>query len=507
MYVCMYGMDHYYTYVIKNSSHTKCISLSIIILHSAPHIKLWGEANYEILGRNSIPKNFRMLTQSFYLFRMSQRATNSSSSQRYKEKLLALENDPDVDMFVTQKRSSTSQVPSNQKKAKAKPTGLKRAPFWFGYQAMNWTNRGKGLPMDTHTSVATLVKNGMREKEAKECQSAISSFPFVVQEEWPNSREDGKEGQHFNLTQIPSDVEVDKFGFAFDYQIAILFELGKTEWEKYTVMILVETRLKEMNIELGDVIGEPIALMCYHKSTKWSGVIKLHLKTPEIDGVGLLQGLRSFILKLDEDKLKRGKVCKTYDALALNNLLSVKITSETLEFKEWYELFEKIVEESFHRGTEYEITNVQKKKKNVFAWVVASSPEQAQRMKKHQITFNHEVLEGKLADRSHASKDDIARKNALILIAKNLNKAKSIEEIEKNIESHMGPKNAVNFFFKKDDKTANISGHVTSSASMQWCTKPFPRKQQNFLENMLSSPHILEALMEPTLQTQLNLLG
>lgn len=272
-------------------------------------------------------------------------------------------------------------------------------------------------------------------------------------------------------------------------------------------MVLVETRLKEMHIELGDVIGEPIALMCYHKSTKWSGVIKLHLKTPEIDGVGLLQGLRPFILKFDEDKFKRGKVCKTYDALALNNLLSVKITSETLEFKEWYELFEKIVEESFHRGTEYEITNVQKKNENVFAWVVASSSEQAQKMKEHQITFNHEVLEGKLAGHSYASKDDIARKNALILIAKNLNKAKSIEKIEKSIELHMGQKNVVNFFLKKMIKMANISDHVTSSVSMQWCTKYFPKKQQNSLENMLSSPHTQGALMELTLQMQLNLPG
>ena len=170
-------------------------------------------------------------------------------------------------MFVTQKRSSSSQITANQKKAKGKPnSGLKRPPFWLGFQAMNWTNRGKGLPMDSHAPVATLVKNGMREKEARECQSIVSSFPFVIQEEWPNSREDGKEGQHFNLTQIPSDVEVDKFGFSFDYQIAIFFEMGENDWEKYTVMPLVESRLKEMNIELGDTIGEPIALMCYHKT-------------------------------------------------------------------------------------------------------------------------------------------------------------------------------------------------------------------------------------------------
>ena len=302
------------------------------------------------------------------MYRMSQRTANQSSSQRYKDKLLALENDPDIEMFTTQKRaSSSSQGTLNQKKAKGKSNlGLKRPPFWLGYQAMNLTNRGKGLPMDNHSSIAMLVKNGMREKEAKECQSTVNSFPFVIQEEWPNSREDGKEGQHFNLTQIPSDVEVDKFGFSLDYQIAILFEMGEQEWGKDIIKPLVEARLKEMGIELGDIIGEPIALMCYHKSTLGSGVIKLHLRKPEIDGVGLLQGLRPFILKLDEGKNKRGKICKTYDSLALNNLLSVKITSEGLASKEWYEMFEKIVEESFLRGTEYEITNIQKKERESF---------------------------------------------------------------------------------------------------------------------------------------------
>ena len=63
------------------------------------------------------------------------------------------------------------------------------------------------------------------------------------------------------------------------------------------VMYLVESRLKEMNIKLGDIIGKPIALMCYHKSTKYSGVIKIYLKMPEIDGLGLLKG-GTFILPL-----------------------------------------------------------------------------------------------------------------------------------------------------------------------------------------------------------------
>ena len=207
-------------YTIYSSSLTR---------HPTPQANSWMDIYY-VKGKS---KNTRSLTRNFVFIRMSQRITNSSSSQKYKDRLLALENDPDIDMFVTQKRTSSSQATLTQKKAKGKQNaGFTRPPFWLGFQALNWTNRGKGLPKDNHTPIATLVKNGMREKEARECQSTTPSYPFVIQEEWPTSREDGKNGQHFNLTQIPSDVEVDKFGFSLDYQIAILFEMGESEWKK-----------------------------------------------------------------------------------------------------------------------------------------------------------------------------------------------------------------------------------------------------------------------------------
>ena len=70
--------------------------------------------------------------------------------------------------------------------------------------------------------------------------------------------------------------------------------MDENDWENDVVMPLVESRLKERDIELGDIIGEPIVLMCYHKSTKWSGIIKLHLKTSDIDEMGFLQELRPF---------------------------------------------------------------------------------------------------------------------------------------------------------------------------------------------------------------------
>ena len=48
--------------------------------------------------------------------------------------------------------------------------------------------------------------------------------------------------------------------------------------------------------------------------------------------------------------------------LALNNLLSVKISRDTLIRNDWYNIFEEIVIEGFDRKYEYKITKIQKKK-------------------------------------------------------------------------------------------------------------------------------------------------
>ena len=116
--------------------------------------------------------------------------------------------------------------------------------------------------------------------------------------------------------------------FTFDYQIAISFEIGDLKLLKKAILEKVKERLNKMKIEVRELIGEPIAVLCFHKSSTWSGVVKIHLKNPKKDGTTLLQGSRAFIFTLDENVARRGKVCKSYDALALNNLLSVKIVSE-----------------------------------------------------------------------------------------------------------------------------------------------------------------------------------
>jgi hypothetical protein len=57
----------------------------------------------------------------------------------------------------------------------------------------------------------------MKKKMTREYQSTTPSFPSVIQEELPNSKNDSKNGIHFNLTQISLDVDVNKFGFSLDY--------------------------------------------------------------------------------------------------------------------------------------------------------------------------------------------------------------------------------------------------------------------------------------------------
>ena len=63
----------------------------------------------------------------------------------------------------------------------------------------------------------------------------------------------------------------------------------------------------------------------------------------------------------------------------------------------------------------------------------------------------NEIMEAKFTTRDKLTEDDKAKKNALILIIRNLNKVKSTEEIEYEIKKHMGEKNVINIFFKMEN--------------------------------------------------------
>ena len=258
---------------------------------------------------------------------------------------------------------------------------------------MNAIACDNGEPLEPTLSVSELVKFGMIHEEALEHLAAVPSFPYVPQEAWPSKRADGKEGGHFNLTQIPFDIETDENGFALDYQVAITFELCERTLLRDGIYAKTKERLKAMNIHLGEILCEHIAVLCFHGSKRWSGTIKLHLKNPIKDANDLLYGNRSFILKLDNITYCRGKVFKSFDSIAIASLLSVKISSPTLKGKKWFLLHEEIVKDSFKRGYEFEITNVQKNDEAKFAWIKTPSPEQAKKVKTYKISFFNEILE------------------------------------------------------------------------------------------------------------------
>lgn len=135
--------------------------------------------------------------------------------------------------------------------------------------------------------MSELIRMGMSDKEALECQNAKVSFPYVKQKLWSNKR-DNKEGQNFHITQIPFDVETND-RFAMDYHIALFFDLEEMVILREEALEKITKRLEEMKILLGDEIIEPIAIMCTHGGKQWSGHAKIHLKNVQEDGVKLLQ--------------------------------------------------------------------------------------------------------------------------------------------------------------------------------------------------------------------------
>jgi hypothetical protein len=263
-----------------------------------------------------------------------------------------------IEVTQTKKRSSSNACLTIVEKTKNKSnTQGKSYPLWLGFKAMNALNASKSLAKESHRSVSELVKNGMYEDEALECQDCITAYPYVPQELWPNKY--NLEEQNFHFTQIPSEIEVFE-GFAMDYHVALFFELEEMVVPKKKALEKITKRLESMKISLGEDISDPIAIMCTHGGKQWSGHAKIHLKNIQKNGITLLQGTRPFIIRLPDNKLHRAKVCKSYDTIASNEMLSINITSDIIKDETWYNVFDEVVTEGFKRGHNYEIIHVRK---------------------------------------------------------------------------------------------------------------------------------------------------
>lgn len=126
------------------------------------------------------------------------------------------------------KRSGGHKSTLTEKKNKPAPkevaTPTRR--FWLGFEMMERIAMEEGAPLShTPTTIHNLIKSGFSEKEAKEFHKAVISYPHVEQSCFLLNRPDGVAGQHFNITQLPFEIETDPdTGFSQDYHVAIFFQ-------------------------------------------------------------------------------------------------------------------------------------------------------------------------------------------------------------------------------------------------------------------------------------------
>lgn len=119
---------------------------------------------------------------------------------------------------------------------------------------------------------------------------------------------------------------------------------------KEEVLEQITKKLDDMQILLGDEVSDLIAIMCTYGDKQWSGYAKVHIKNVQEDGVKLLQGLRPFIIRLSDNKMHKTKFCKSYDIIVSSEMLSIKITSESIKEKTWYAMYDEMINKNFKRG-------------------------------------------------------------------------------------------------------------------------------------------------------------
>ena len=112
--------------------------------------------------------------------------------------------------------------------------------------------------------------------------------------------------------------------------------------------------------------------------------------------ITLLSGFRAFILHLKPHSSvgSFGKVCKTYHTIVRNNNLSINISNDTLVGITSHDLFIDVLENSFRRGHDFEIVEVQKSTPNNYAYLVAPTHLQTEKIQTLQISINNQILEG-----------------------------------------------------------------------------------------------------------------
>jgi hypothetical protein len=102
---------------------------------------------------------------------------------------------------------------------------------------------------------------------------------------------------------------------------------------------------------------------------------------------------------------------------------------KTLKDLSVHEIHAELIEISLRRGQDFEITQVHKTLKDKIVYIIAASPEKKQKLLLHQVAVCQELFTPNLISQQTWTKKEIAKKNCLTLIVKNVNIAYSQSEV------------------------------------------------------------------------------
>jgi hypothetical protein len=456
--------------------------------------------------RNNSPTNIRCINiiGNYYVESMQILQGNmaASGSKKVVRSLLTEEDEfmeIDSPQGSTHKRTPGATKDTTEKSSKKKSKGAAELQviipeatsrkYWLGFSYMEQIAREAEIPECTSEgSIEDLVAKGYLRHEVEERENSIISFPRIPQTLYPSARSDKVLGRHYNLTQLPFEVETHPdTGLSLDFHITIYFEQPKTPFEHDEILIKAQERFEQMAIPLGNGILHPITVFCKHTKQKedpriWAGIIKAHLLKPEIHAIDLLRGTRPFILQLDHGYSYMGKLAKGFDTVARNNLLSIKFESPILQDITAQNLFQTVLLDNFERNLEYEVIGVQKGTTNTYAWVVTTTPNQAAKVKEHYIRVQGEILyptipKIEIGRRRLEALDQKEKRDCLKLCFYNLPKRATMEMITHAIKEKMGAKNVIDIYYH-----ASVGQKHSGKANVE-CLNPIVYKQ--FLEKTI----------------------
>ena len=236
-------------------------------------------------------------------------------------------------------------------------------------------------------------------------------------------------------------------------------------------------------------------------------MIKTHLKNPTRDGIALLERRQIFMLTLDGVPTV-AKVAKGFNNMALGDQLFAKITSDSMAYLKAHAILLKIVKDNFRRKIEYEIMQVQKSPKDNHAFLITTSPEQHMKMIKSQVVIVGEILTPITTRPTKLTDKEKAKRNGLVLIVQNINRAKPVAEVKTAIKGLLGTKNVANIFFPNQEEQLYI-GIANTEVTMPATYKQYVTKNIKMLNHYMKftpHPHSLDRLAASN-KTQLKEFG